>query len=58
MSCRKGTVVTGCTGYISNFPFNGDYVTRQCSECGYDTRACMEFRKSAEFTKIRSAKVV
>lgn len=58
MSSRKGTVVTGCTGYVSSFPFNGDYVTRACSECGYDIKACTEFRKNAEFTKIRASKVV
>lgn len=58
MSSRKYTIVTCCTGYVTSPPFFGDYVTRECSECGYNQKECEEFRRSVRFTRIRSAKKV
>jgi len=55
MSVRKGTIIIGCKGYVSDDLFNGDWVTRLCSECGFNgITQCEEFRKGVKFTRMRN----
>lgn len=53
MSSRNNTIVIGCTGYVSSPTFDGDYVTKNCSECNNDDTECQLFRKRVGFTRIR-----